>query len=78
MRPASPPVPPVGCYGPRLAFRCFWSAALAAVHPAPVAVANDGVLGGRTFAGFSEAPLTRPMGTEPRCLARFDQLLMVN
>ena len=65
-------------YGPRPTFRGSGSGGLAAVHPAPVAVANDGVLAGRTFTGFSEAPLTRPMGTEPRCLARFDQLLVIN
>ena len=39
---------------------------------------NDGVLAGRALAGFGKAPLTRPMGAEPRCLACFDQLLMVN
>ena len=65
-------------YGAGLAFRGPWPGGLAAVHPAPVAVGNDGVLAGRALAGFSQASLTRPMGTESRCLARFDELLVVN
>ena len=65
-------------YRPCLAFLGSRSGALAAVHPAPVTVFKDGVLAGRALAGFSQASLTRPMGTEPRCLTRFDELLMVN
>ena len=65
-------------YSPCLALRGPWSGAQAAMHPAPVPVCDDGVSAGRALAGFGKAPLTRPMGAEPRCLARFDQLLMVN
>ena len=78
MRLASSPVLGVCRYGAGLAFRCPWPGGLAAVHPAPVPVCDDGVSAGRALAGFGKAPLTRPMGAEPRCLARFDQLLMVN
>ena len=75
---ASPPVLRVRRYGAGLAFRGPWSGAQAAMHPAPVPVCDDGGSAGCALAGFGKAPLTRPMGAEPRCLARFDQFLMVN
>ena len=78
MRLGPSPMLRVCRYGAGLAFRGPWSGALAAVHPTPVAVGNDGVLAGCSLAGFGKAPLTRPTGAEPRCLARFDQLLLVN
>jgi len=76
--PGPPPMLRVRRYCPCFAFRCSWSGGLATVHPAPVPVCDDGVLAGRALASFSETPLTRPMGTEPRCHTRFDELLMVN
>ena len=78
MRPGPPPMLRVCRYRAGLAFRGPWSGAQAAMHPAPVPVCDDGVSAGRALAGFGKAPLTQPMGAEPRCLARFDQFLMVN
>lgn len=65
-------------YGSRLAFGGPWSGALATMHPAPVAVGDDGVLARRSFAGFSQAPLAWPMGPEPRTTASFNELFAVN
>ena len=64
--------------GPRLALRGPWSGGLAPVQFATAPSFNGRVLAGRSLAGFRQAPLTRPMDPEPRCLARFDQLLMIN
>jgi hypothetical protein len=75
---ASAPVLRVRRYGPRLAFQCPWSRGLATVHPAPVPVCDDGVLAGCAFAGFCQASLTRPIRSETRCLAGFEQLFAVN
>ena len=78
VRPGPLPMLRVCRYGAGLAFRGPWPGGLAAVHPAPVAVGNDGVLAGRALAGFCQAYRARPTRPETRCLARFDQLLMVN
>jgi hypothetical protein len=43
------------------------------MHTAPVPVRDYGVLTGRPLAGFSQAPLARPTGPEPRATARFNQ-----
>jgi hypothetical protein len=66
------------CCDPRFAFSGPWSGAQAAMHPAPVPICHDGILAGRIFAGFSEAPLARPFGPEPRTTARFNELFPVS
>ena len=61
--------------GPRLAFSGPWSGGLAPLHPASVASGDDGVLAGRAFTGFSQAPLARPTGPKPRTTAGFNEIL---
>ncbi len=78
MGPGPSSVLRVRCCGPRSAFHGLWSGAQAAMHPAPVAVGDNGVLAGPAFAGFCEAPLARPTGPEPRTTASFDELFSVN
>ena len=72
------PVLRVRRYGPRLAFRGFCSSALAAMHPAPVRAPNGGIPAKRATTCFDQASLTRPIRSETRCLAGFEQLLAVN
>ena len=67
----------VRCYRPRLTFRCPWSSALASMHPAPVAVGNDGVLAGCSLAGSCQAYRARPTRPNTRCTARLEQLLAI-
>ena len=63
---------------PSFALRGPWACGLAAVHAAPVPVRDDGVLAGCPLACFGQAPLTRPVGPEPRATARFDELFSVS
>ena len=65
-------------YRPCLAFRCPWSGALAAVHPAPVGAPNGGVLAERVSTGFSQASRARPIRSKTRCHAGFDKFCVVN
>ena len=67
----------VRCCGPRFALRGPWTSGLAAMHPAPVASGDDGVLARSAFARFRMAPLARPTGPEPRTTARVYQRFMI-
>ena len=60
------------------ALRGPWTSGLAAMHPAPVASGDDGVLARSAFARFRMAPLARPTGPEPRTTARVDEFFAVN
>jgi len=77
MRLASSPVLGVCRYGAGLAFRCPWPGGLAAVHPAPVPVCDDGVSAGRALAGFCQASRALPTRPKTRCTARLEQLLAI-
>jgi len=65
-------------YDPCPTFRCFWSAALAAVQSTPVRAVYSGIFAGRAPACFSEAALARPLGPEPRPTARFNKLFEIH
>lgn len=67
----------VRCCGPRFALRGPWSGGLPAMHPTPVTSGDDRVLAGCSLSSFSEAPLARPTGPEPRATARVYQRFMV-
>ena len=58
---------------PRFTLRGPRTGRLAAMHPAPVTIRDDRVLAGSSLAGLSEAPLSRPVGPEPRATARFNK-----
>ena len=60
------------------ALRGPWTSGLAAMHPAPVASGDDGVLARSAFARFRMAPLARPVRAEPRATAGFDELFSVS
>ena len=59
--------------GPRFAFRRPWSRRPAAMQLASAPTFNGRVLAWRAFAGFSEAPLARPMRPKTRCMAGFSK-----
>ena len=63
--------------GPRFTLRGPRASALSPVHPTSVTSGDNGVLAGRTFARFGEAPVARPTGPEPRAAARVYQRFMV-
>jgi hypothetical protein len=48
-----------------------WSGGLAPMQLASAPTSNGRVLTGCSLAGFSEAPLTRPIRAETSCMARF-------
>ena len=73
-----PPVLRVRRYRPCLAFRCSRPGALAPMHPASVAVCDDGIPAKRATTCLCQASLPRPTRSETRCLAGFEQLLAVN
>ena len=62
---------------PRFTLRGPRTGRLAAMHPAPVASGDDGVLARSAFARFRMAPLARPTGPEPRTTARVYQRFMI-
>ena len=72
------PVLGVRRYRPRLAFRCSWPGRAAAVQSAPVPVLERRLLAGRASTCLGKASLTRPIRSETRCLAGFEQLLAIN
>ena len=78
VRPGPPPMLRVRCYCPRLAFRCPWPGALAAVQLASGSTSNGGVLTHPAGPGLCTAPAPRPIGTKTGCIARFDKSCVVN
>ena len=63
---------------PRLALRCLWSGAQAAMQPTPSLSFEGRLLAGGASAGFSEAAFARPIATKTRCPADFDQRFVVH
>ena len=72
------PVLRVRRYGPRFTLHGPRPGRLAPMHSAPVPSGDDGVLAGRAFTGFCEAPLAWPMGPEPRTRTRINELFSVS
>ena len=68
----------VRCDDPRLAFRGPRSSGLATMHTAPLFARHDRVLAGRAPAGFCQAPLTRPVGSQLGGSTSVNELFMVN
>ena len=68
----------VRCSDPRFAFGCPWSGGLAAVQPTPGLSFEGRLLARGASACFSEAAFARPIATETRCPADFDQRFVVN
>ncbi len=76
--PGPPPVLGVRRYRPRLAFRCPWSGAQAAVQSAPVPALERSLLAERAPTCLGEASTARPVDPETRCFSRLDKFCVVN
>jgi hypothetical protein len=68
----------VRCCDPRFAFRGPWSGRPTTMQLAPAPSFNGGVLTRGAFAGFSEAPLARPIRPETGCKAGFSESCVVS
>ena len=73
-----PPVLGMRRYGPRLAFRCPWSGALAAVQPTPGLSLECSLLAGSAPTCLGKASTARPVDPETRFAARFDKIFVVS
>ena len=65
-------------YRPRLAFRCPWSGAQAAVQSAPVPALERSLLAERAPTCLGEASTARPVDPETGCKASFDKIFVVS
>ena len=76
--PGPPPVLGVRRYRPRLAFRCPWSGAQAAVQSAPVPALERSLLAERAPTCLGEASTARPVDPETGCEASSDKTFVVS